>query len=413
MMAKLALQGIDRITAILLGGALLNAIAFFAVLPFGTIYLADVTTLSTASIGAVVGSVALIGAFGGAVGGWLSARFGSIPIMIVGLTVNTITYVLLGFWYHPVGVIFLFVLLGVGRALLEPAAKELLSSASDADGSAFRYRYMTLCIGAIVGPLLGGLLYTVSTLLFFLVPAMLFGAYACLILSIAGTLRRSRPTQGAPSYRAAGIAAAITDVRLICATLGGLAVFFVFSQFESILPLQVRARWDDEGAKYFAGLLIANAILALVLQPLIVAVSEKLRTRTLAVIGALAFVAAFAFFGLIGSEWGYLFLLVGVVFWTVGEGVLLPLPDIAIHQVAPEHSRAIYFGVAEFRYAGFFIGPVIGGLLIGSDTGKVGFSIAYAVVMAIGVFLAVPLLLAAFRGSNKTTMNAEVADVDR
>lgn len=413
MMAKISLQGIDRITAILLGGALLNAVAFFAVLPFGTIYLADVTTLNTASIGAVVGSISLIGAFGGAAGGWLSSRFGSVPIMLTGLTVNTVTYVLLGFWQQTAGVIVLFILLGVGRALVEPAAKELLSSASDADGSAFRYRYMTLCIGAIVGPLLGGLLYTVSISLFFLVPAALFGAYACLILSVAGTLRRSRQVPAGDAPRTASIFTALTDLRLICATLGGLAVFFVFSQFESILPLQVRARWDDEGAKYFAGLLIANAILALVLQPLIVAVSERLRTRTLSVIGALAFVAAFAFFGMIGAEWGYLFLLAGVVFWTIGEGVLLPLPDIAIHQIAPEHSRAIYFGVAELRYIGFFVGPVIGGLLMGGDTREIGFPLPYAAAMAVGVSVAVPLLLAAFRGGESATVAEEVSDAKR
>ena len=47
----------DPVLRLLVAGALLNSIAFFATLPFLTLYLSDISTLSHAAIGAVVGAV--------------------------------------------------------------------------------------------------------------------------------------------------------------------------------------------------------------------------------------------------------------------------------------------------------------------------------------------------------------------
>ena len=76
-------------------GALLNSIAFFAAMPFASLYLSDHTHLSKPAIGAVVGTICLIAACGGFAGGAVVDRIGATRLMQVGLLLDVIVYGLL------------------------------------------------------------------------------------------------------------------------------------------------------------------------------------------------------------------------------------------------------------------------------------------------------------------------------
>ena len=85
------------------------------------------------------------------------------------------------------------------------------------------------------------------------------------------------------------------------------------------------------------------------------------------------------------------FLFAGVVAWTVGEAVLVPLPDVLIHEHVPPARAGASFGLAELRYVGFFLGPVVGGALLSHS------SVLWFGVLAVVVLAAWPLLVAASR----------------
>ncbi|MBZ2409668.1 MFS transporter [Streptomyces sp. L06] len=193
---------------------------------------------------------------------------------------------------------------------------------------------------------------------------------------------RARPTLPAPR-RAARRAPARGD-------RAGVAIFFVFSQLESMIPLYMSSEWGEEAVRYFAVLFIANAVLALVMQVPIAWLSGKIARPTLILIGCSAFALSFLCFYLAADQ-GLAMLYLGIFLWTVGEGVLLPLPDIAVHEIAVDDRKGTYFGIAEIRYIGFFAGPFVGGLLLAHGS-------VYFVVMALAVFACVPLLLT--RGSS-------------
>lgn len=158
---------------LLIAGSLLNSIAFFSASPFLTLYLKDHSQLSLAVIGAVVGSIALISAIGGIAGGVMVDRLGAVLCIRLGLAVYIATYLLLAMVQGTAAIVALIMLLGVGRLLVEPAMKKLMSLAGGDDGSIFRFRYMTLCIGAIIGPAIGGLLYLGGSVYLFVCPAAL------------------------------------------------------------------------------------------------------------------------------------------------------------------------------------------------------------------------------------------------
>ena len=209
--------------------------------------------------------------------------------------------------------------------------KKLLSLVDGGDGRIFRVRYITLCVGAIVGPAIGGVLYSLSPAAFFLVPAGFFALYLFLVAVRGGRLARLDAPD--PAAGRVPVGTALRDRRLLAAIGAGGAVFLVFSQMDTVIPLYMR--------------------------------------------------------GFLGDRTEYLF--AAVVFWTLGEAILLPLPDIAVHTLASADRKGTYFGLSELRYLGFFVGPALGGWLLEAAVP------VYFGVMAVAVFPAVVLLARARR----------------
>jgi MFS family permease len=245
---------------------------------------------------------------------------------------------------------------------------------------------MTLCAGGIGGPAIGGALYHVSPVLFFAVPAFFYTSYLVLVLVRHRDLAALQPPRHAasePSGKGA-IRATLRDRRLLAIVTGGVVVFFVFSQMESMIPLYMKERYGDRTEGYFAVLFITNAVLALVLQIPIDKAAGRFGRTTMIVAGAVNFAIAFACYW--ASPAGLALMFAGVVFWTVGEGILLPMPDMAVHEMASDERKGAYFGLSEVRQLGFFLGPFAGGLLLDAGTTP------YFVVMGTFVFFCVPLL---------------------
>ena len=377
------------------GGALLNSLAFFAAMPFAPLYLTEHTSLGKPAVGAVIGAVALTAAFGGLLGGMIVDRLGAVPLMRVGLVCYVAVYGLLATVGQASAIIVLFLLLGGARLMVEPGAKKLLSHAADDEGRMFRVRYMTLCTGAIVGPAIGGALYHVGPVAFFAVPAVFYAGYLVLVLVRNRDLMALQPPAGegaaAGTSARASVGVTLRDRRLLAVVAGGVVVFFVFSQLESMIPLYMKGQYGDSTEAYFAVLFITNAVLALALQFPIDRVSGKLGRNVMIAFGAVNFTVAFACFW--ASPWGLAWLYVGIVFWTVGEGILLPMPDMAVHEMASDEHKGAYFGLSEVRQLGFFLGPFAGGFLLDAGTTP------YFLVMGTFIFLCVPLLMRRAAGS--------------
>ena len=355
----------DPVLRLLAAGSLLNGLAFFATLPFLTLYLSDISGLSAAMIGLVVGSISLIEAVGGMFGGVLTDRMGGVRVIRTGLLVNIAAYTALAV-VRDIGVIIVLVcLLGVGRLLTEPAMKKLLSLRATASGAAvFRIRYVTLCLGATIGPLGGAALYRVANWMIFVTPGVIFAGYLLLIFARRRELREVDVPGDTEDHRD-GWRVALSDKLLLKVVGAGFVLFLVFSQFESIVPLYIKAVQGESAVTYFSTLLAFNAVLGIVMQWPAEWLSRRISQPRLALVGCLAFATAALLFR--GMESHVTLLYAGVVFWTIGEAVLYPMPDTVIHHITPDARKGAYFGLAETRYLGFFVGPAAGGALLGTS----------------------------------------------
>ena len=178
-------------------------------------------------------------------------------------------------------------------------------------------------------------------------------------------------------------AALLVNRVLLAITVGGLFFFVIFSQFESMLPLLLHQVQGARGVTLYSVALASDAVLAIAIQTPLIKMGERLSQAWLTALGSVCFALAFLSFGLLAvTIWA---LVPGVLFFALGEAVLLPMPDMYLHQAAPDDQKAAYFGFGGIRYLGFLIGPALGGWLLGLGP------YAFGLFFAVGAIACLPL----------------------
>jgi hypothetical protein len=195
--------------------------------------------------------------------------------------------------------------------------------------------------------------------------------------------RRLTPYDAAGAGGPPRTAAAFRDRTLMRVVAGGLVMFAVFSQFESALPLLMRETIGHRAVAFYSALLIADAVLGMTFQKPVAWLARRWRRRNLVALGCACFAAAFLLFSFIGVSLA--FGVLGTLAFSAGEAILLPIPDIMLHEIAPPYLRAIYYGLGESRYLGYFNGPVIGGACL--PMGHPVFGIQAAVLAAVAFLI--------------------------
>lgn len=368
---------------LLITGKFLSSVAYFAALPFLTLYLSTTCGLSKPMAGALAGTVALVSAVGGLSGGYLTDRFGSLRLMKAGLALYVACYVGLALTRTLIGIVPLLGAMGVARMVLEPSSKKLMSACSEG-GGIFRMRYLTVALGAVVGPPTGAALYSLGLVPFFLLPGALLLAYLALVLARGAVLA---PFDGRSPGRPDRVPmrSLLTNRVLLATVVGGMFFFVIFSQFESMLPLLLHQLQGPRGVTLFSLALAGDAVVAIAIQVPLIKLGERVSQRSLTAFGSICFALAFIGFALMAvTIWA---LAGSVLFFALGESVLFPMPDVYLHKVAPERHKAAYFGIGELRYLGFLIGPTLGGWLLG--LGPVVFGVCFAA----GALACLPLFL--------------------
>jgi MFS family permease len=95
------------------------------------------------------------------------------------------------------------------------------------------------------------------------------------------------------------------------------------------------------------------------------------------------------------------FLVPGLVAFSVGEAILIPIPDVMLHEIASPELKGTYYGIGESRYLGYFIGPVIGGVFLQAGRPLFGVQAAVIAGMAYLVLARVPNTAHRPQGGNR------------
>lgn len=319
--------------------------------------------LSFTQIGILLGTAPVVSACLGFLGASAARRLGAVNSMVVGLLLLVGPYLCYAFRGEYPLLLAMAALQGLGRVFWEPVIKSLFTfhaRESTAQDRVFRIKYCTICLGAIIGPLVGGLLSTQGKVLCIVASAVLFGLLAAALLAsrrrLAGATIEAAPQRGALLTELRRC-----DPRLALYIAGNTLVFFAFTQFETMFALSLKA-FSERPETLFSYLMVLNAAAGITLQLVVVAIGGRCKTMRSILLGNVAFAAAFSIFAL--AEGRLLLLVAATILFTLGEVVVLPGGDMIIDEIAPDDKKTLYFGLAEIRLLGFAFGPACAGAIL-------------------------------------------------
>ncbi|GAM16118.1 MDR family MFS transporter [Mesobacillus selenatarsenatis] len=366
---------------VLLSGTVLARGSAFATLPFLAIYLSRNLDLHPVLIGITIGISPLSGVIGGFLGGHLSDRFGRKPVMIGSLFSMSLVY--FGFMVAetPGWFIVLNALNGLSGSFFEPTGQALIADLTEKSKRmrAFSLRYTAINIGASVGPLLGAYLAVVSAKSAFMVTGIMYFIYLLILALMMKKYNLGNPaSENASKVTIANSLKIIgKDKALRYLILGTIIINFGYSQMESNVPQYLESTIAN-GVFVYSVMLSINAVMVVLLQMPISHYAERFKTMQVMMAGAVFLSVGMLSFGFVT---GWYTGILAIVFITIGEILIFPSSSYLVDQLATDELRGTYFGAAQFRRIGHFLGPIAGGYILSEAGGTVLFSFIALVVL--------------------------------
>ena len=317
-------------------------------------FLARTAGAGEAQIGFLVGLYAAVGLLVGIPFSTLASRYGRRVLVLIGL--GCLTVASLGFVVAPtyVWLVVARFAQGLGATAIWVGALTIAADLTPDDSMGRSLSWITgsWSLGFVVGPALGG----IGSVRFpFLVYALLSGA-----AFVVGLF--ALPETGRPGVRTslAGILRVLKYPEVLASAAATFALSFFYGAFEAFMPLLA----DELSVKRIGiGLLFAIAGLPSIFLPRLTGhVADRIGDTRL-IIGGLVYAAAFnaLFLPLVGAMplWA-VFFLAGLV------EVLIYVPAVALLNRGMDRDERVYAtGSHSYAFsAGFFLGPLAGGLLL-------------------------------------------------
>ncbi len=347
------LRHLPRSFWMLFSAILLNR-AGTMVVPFLAVYLNQSLGFSIAQAGLVVGFYGLGALIAGPLSGQWVDHYGARSVMLGSLLSSSISCLLILTSRSFLGISLLCALFAFCNESFRPASLAWVTEQIPASlrKVAFAATRLSINLGMSVGPLLGGLLASVSFQGIFWVDGLTAAAAAFFLWAF---LPASTSHAGQSAKKSLFLS--FRDPAFLGVMIGIFPVLMIFFQHESTMPLfLVKERgWSE--ASY--GLLFTlNTVLILLFEiPLNAAMSNWSFRKSL-VLGSLLYGVGF---GALSWGTGTLFIAVTVAIWTVGEMVLMPSLSAYVSEIAPARSVGAYMGAYTSVFSlSLITGPILG-----------------------------------------------------
>jgi len=348
---------------LLLLGLLVNT-AYSVMWPLTTIYLHNNLNLSLVVSGVILAAYSGFNVLGGYLGGILTDRFHAKRVGL-GLLGGLVLDAVIGFFWngrlaYPI-VLIIFGLLTGGMLTLITAVAAHLSRGS---GRVFNVLYIFINLGLVVGTASIGILFHHSLkpiffllIVCYLLATGLWAKYAGrLSQPVRGIRKATVVSQNSIKHRQLGI----IQIGLVLVSL--TLMWLTYAQWMSNVSVYIQNQ--GLGIRLYSHLWVYNGILLIVVQSLMTKVSRVKALPAQIVIGLGAIGGSFL---LLSSATGTGVLFMAMTLLTLGEAIYVPGVPALINAYTIGNEGKYQGLVNAFSSLGKAIGPVMGGLVIGTS----------------------------------------------
>jgi MFS family permease len=345
------IRGLPPTVHILVGGQFINRFGGF-VLPFLALYLTG-RGIGMGPVALVLGSISVGGLLGPIVSGYLSDAIGRRNTIVVALLCSAVTTVSLYYCQTVpqfMGVAFLH---GFCAFLYGPAANALLTDLVTEEQRVIAFALMRLAINAgfAAGPAVAGLLFSRAPALIFYGDAFTTLIYALLsflylphgLRTITGKVTSLHVIW--QSWREA-LVDMVRNRPFLILILSSLLMEIAFVQGFNVLAITATDRGLTP-AQY--GVVMAlNGVLILLIELPLNQWARRFDLRKVLVLGFALVGLGCASFGLMQTQQGFF---IGMILFTIGEMLSLPISMSYASTLAPTAYRGRYFGMRSIVWA--------------------------------------------------------------
>ena len=326
----------------LFAATLVNRLGNFVV-PFLALYLTDARGLGLGTAGSIVALYGAGAIFCQPIGGTLADRLGRRRAIFGGLVTSGLAMLHLAAARSVAHIAVAAFIVGLSDGLARPATNAAVSDLVEPKdrARAYGYLYWAANLGFAFSSFVAGFLAHARF-------ELLFVADAATSL-LAGTLVLARlpETQvSTPAKRGGFALAPFLDSRFSLLFFVSVLAAFVFVQFNTAVPLDLRAHgvWT----RTYGALAGLNGLLVVLLQPLAIRFTSRVRPHTALAVGALVSGIGFGLFGFTSTISGYAF---AITILTVGEVAMAGSGPAVIAEIAPASLRGTYQGAYGMSFS--------------------------------------------------------------
>lgn len=356
----------------LIAGSGLVTVARAMTLSFLAIKLQQTFGLGPAMIGAILGAGPLVGALAAPFAGAISDKVGRKSILTITLMSMALALVGMGTAETVLAFCVAQIVGAVAVAVFEPISRAMMSDACPEAQRLkfFSWRYTAANVGWAIGPLIGIAAGAASTTLF-LIAGATYAAFALALhmyrVPVVEPSEAVLPVASTSLFET--VKAAARDPRLAFFIAGGMLLIAVYGQFSATLAPYLAANFDG-GVEIFAYMLSINGLVVLIGNPFARRFIEHAGALRALVVGCLFFCVGELGYLASGEFWGFA---ISMVVFTIGEILVVPSEYMLVDGISTARNRGSYFGAHSFSTVGNFVGPTLGGAVMGMVGGPAMF----------------------------------------
>jgi MFS family permease len=338
--------------------------------PFFLLYLSQTRGLTMTAAGMVVAISSLANAASQALGGVVTDRFGRRKSMVFFSMLDVLFNIALTFMIAvstPVwSIAIVYFVEGFIVGMKQPATTAIIIDLAPRQRltEAYGLAQIVANIGWIIGPLLGGFMFSSFSYAYLFAIAVLT-SIACLILTLAALKESYTGTKGESSFHAAF---SIKADRALFTYIGlNLMVFIVYVQIVNMYSVFVVNELGFTATQYGLLLTIASAFAVIFQYPVTRMVAMRMGDKNALFLGSFIFGLGYLSLGWITS---FAWSVVAILVITLGELLFVPSASSTVGRLAAPDQRGRYMGLLGAGSGlGIAIGPLLGGVLFDVTSG--------------------------------------------